>query len=84
MSKALQQSADMVLITDCEGVVEYINPAFEKITGYSIDEVIGGSPGILKSGKQDSDFYCKVWDTILSGEVFSDVFVNRKKNGELY
>jgi len=84
MSSALEQSADMMMITDVNGVVEYINPAFEHITGYSRDELIGHLPGKLKSGKQSVDFYRKLWETILNGEVFRDVFVNRKKDGKLY
>ncbi len=84
MSRALEQSADMTMITDVNGIVEYINPAFECITGYSRDEVIGYPPVKLKSGVQGAAFYQKLWDTILSGEVFRDVFVNRKKDGSLY
>jgi len=84
MSSALEQSADMVMITDSRGVVEYINPAFENITGYSFDEVVGSPSTIVKSGKQGPGFYNKLWQTILAGEVFRDVLVNKKKNGELY
>jgi len=84
MSSALEQSADMVVITDNQGVVEYVNPAFESITGYSFEEVVGNPPNILKSGKQSDEFYSNLWRTILSGEVFRDILINRKKNGELY
>ncbi len=84
MSSALEQSADMVMITDSRGIVEYINPAFENITGYSFDEVVGGPSNIVKSGKQGSGFYHNLWQTILAGDVLRDVLVNKKKNGELY
>lgn len=84
MSSALEQSADIMMITDVNGVIEYINPAAEYITGYSRDELIGSQPGKLKSGLQDKEFYQKLWQTILNGEVFRDVFINRKKNGSLY
>ncbi len=84
MSSALEQSADMVLITDSSGIVEYVNPAFEKITGYSFDEVVGGSANLLKSGKQSAGFYKTLWQTILAGEVFKDIVINKKKNGDLY
>ncbi|GMR18109.1 MAG: hypothetical protein BMS9Abin33_0512 [Gammaproteobacteria bacterium] len=84
MSSALEQSADMVMITDGNGIVEYVNPAFEHTTGYSRDEVIGNLPNGLKSGVQSVDFYQKLWQKILSGESFRDVFVNRKKDGSLF
>lgn len=84
LSRALEQAADTVFITNKAGVVEYVNPAFEKLTGFSKDEVIGESPRILKSGKHDDDFYRNLWEVILSGRVFRGVVVNRKKGGELY
>lgn len=84
MSSALEQSADMIVITDNQGVVEYINPAVETITGYSFKEVVGGTFNIVKSGKQSDDFYKNLWTTILAGEVFRDVLINKKKNGDLY
>ena len=84
LSSALEQTADSVLITNRDGVIEYVNPAFEKTTGYSRDEVLGKTPSMVKSGRQGPGFYKKLWDTILSGDVFSEVFVNRHKSGELY
>jgi diguanylate cyclase (GGDEF)-like protein/PAS domain S-box-containing protein len=84
LSGAIEQIADSVMITDCEGIIEYINPAFEKMTGYTAQEVLGCTPNILKTDKQSNAFYKRMWHTILRGDVFSDVIINRKKNGDLY
>ncbi len=81
---AVEQSADMVLITDSAGTIEYVNPAFEKLTGYSRPEVIGQTPRILKSGEQGADFYRGLWGTIGAGEIYRGVLVNRKKTGESF
>jgi len=84
LSSALEQTADSVVITDRSGVIEYVNPAFQKITGYSRAEALGQTPRLVKSGKQGAGFYKKLWETILAGDVFSEVFVNRHKDGSLY
>lgn len=84
LSSALEQSADIVVITNEDGIIEYTNPAFEEITGYTNREVIGKKTSIIKSGKHDNDFYKKLWDTILNGNVYQDVVINRKKNDEIY
>lgn len=84
LSSAVEQSADMVVITDRNGIVEYVNPAFERLTGYSRQEIVGQTPRILKSGKHPAAFYQTLWRTILEGRTFHAEFVNRKKNGELY
>lgn len=84
LSAAIEQTADSVMITDCSGFIEYVNPSFEVMTGYSRDEMTGSNPSLLKSGKQSPDFYQRLWETILAGEVFRDVIINRKKNGLLY
>jgi|GEM_PF-2033642 len=84
LSSAIEQTADSVVITNRQGIIEYVNRAFQTITGYSKEEAIGKSPRISKSGKHDDDFYSALWKTILSGEVFRGVVINRKKNGELY
>ncbi len=81
---AIEQSADLVLITDSKGFIEYVNPAFEKLTGYSRPEVIGQTPHILKSGEQSPDVYAELWRTITAGEIFRGVLVNRKKTGESF
>ena len=84
LSRAVEQSADTVVMTDCHGIIEYVNPAFEALTGYSRDEVRGKTPRILKSGEQGPEVYQEMWKTILSGNVYRGILVNRKKNGELY
>ncbi|MGZ4817008.1 MAG: PAS domain S-box protein [Terriglobales bacterium] len=84
LSRAVEHSADIVVMTDPQGVIEYVNPAFETLTGYTRQEAIGRTPRILKSGRQDAEFYRKMWGTLLQGKVFRDVLINRKKNGELY
>jgi two-component system cell cycle sensor histidine kinase/response regulator CckA len=84
LSRAVEQSADTVVITDCHGVIEYVNPAFEGLTGYSRDEARGKTPRILKSGEQGPEIYQEMWKAILGGRVFRGILVNRKKNGELY
>ncbi len=80
---AVEQTADGVIITDTQGVIEYVNPAFEVMTGYRREEVYGQTPKILRSGLQDEAFYENLWDIILSGNPFKDTIVNQKKNGEL-
>jgi two-component system, cell cycle sensor histidine kinase and response regulator CckA len=84
LSSAVEQTADVVVMTDCEGAIEYVNPAFEKLTGYRREEVLGQNPRLLKSGAQDVRFYQELWQTIRRGEVYRGVMVNRKKSGELY
>jgi diguanylate cyclase (GGDEF)-like protein/PAS domain S-box-containing protein len=81
---ALEQTADAVIITDRRGIIEYVNPAFEAATGFSRAEAIGQTPRIVKSGQHDLDFYRNLWETILGGGVFRDVFVNRAKDGHIY
>ena len=84
LSRAVEQSADTVMITDRNGVIEYVNPAFEALTGHTRDEACGQTPRILKSGEQDAETYPELWKTILSGNAYRGIMVNRKKNGELY
>jgi len=83
-SRVVEQTADSVVITDSNGIIQYVNPAFERRTGYTADKAIGQTPEILKSGEHDRALYKRLWATILAGEPFRHVFVNRKKNGELY
>jgi PAS domain S-box-containing protein len=81
---ALGETDDMVFITDHQGKIEYVNPAFETITGFSKDEALGQSPRILKSGIHEEKHYEELWSTILAGNVFRKMVTNRKKNGELF
>ena len=82
--RAVEQSADLVMITDREGLIEYVNPAFEALTGYSPGELMGQTPRVLKSGQQTADLYKELWQTILSGNVFRCTMVNRKKSGDVF
>jgi diguanylate cyclase (GGDEF)-like protein/PAS domain S-box-containing protein len=84
LSRAIEQTAESVLITDRSGVIEYVNPAFEAVTGYGAADALGRTPRLKKSGKQSGGFYQELWRTILAGDVFIDVFVNRRKDGTLY
>lgn len=84
LHNAVEQSADIIFITDKNGVIEYVNPAFETITGYSKEESIGKSPNILSSGLMETEYYQKMWTTILSGEVFRGEVIDRKKGGEIF
>lgn len=84
LSTAVEKAADMIVITDSRGIIEYVNPAFEAVTGYAREEVAGRTPRILKSGIHGAEFYRELWETILAGNIYRNVFVNRKKNGELY
>ncbi len=80
----IEQASEIIVITDVSGKILYVNPAFEKITGYRSEEAIGNNPHLLKSGKHDEVFYHNVWNTILGGEQWSGRFINKKKNGKLY
>lgn len=84
LSVAIEQAGENVVITDPNGIITYVNPAFEKTTGYEEVEVIGQSPKLLKSGLQDDNFYHHMWETINSGQVWRGRFVNRKKDDTLY
>ena len=81
---ALDSAANMIVITGRNGVVEYVNPAFCAVTGYSTEEVVGQHTRILNSGIQDQSFYQTLWSTISGGHVWENELTNRRKNGELY
>jgi len=83
LASVVEQSHDYIMITDTEGNIEYVNPAFEEITGYSESEVIGRNPRILNSGKHGKEFFKNIWETITSGGTWAGNITNRKKNGEL-
>jgi len=84
LTRAVEQSPALVIITDFNGKIEYINPKFTEVTGYTKEEAIGQNPRILKSGKHPPEFYKELWDTIKSGNEWRGNFINKKKNGELY
>ena len=80
-SEALSAAANAIVITNSKGVIEWINPAFTKFTGYSAEEAIGLTPAILLSGQHDAAFYKKLWSTVLAGKVWQGEMINRHKNG---
>lgn len=84
LSYAIEQSPVSIFITDIDGKIEYINPKFSDVTGYTFEEVMGKNPRLLKSGFQDIKFYKNLWETILEGKTWQGEFVNKKKSGELY
>ncbi|MBE7470085.1 MAG: response regulator [Anaerolineales bacterium] len=84
LSAAIEQTAESIVITDVAGNIIYVNPAFERITGYSRAEAMGQNPRILKSGKHEDAYYQEMWATISTGGVWRGRIVNRRKDGSLY
>jgi PAS domain S-box-containing protein len=84
LSQSVEQNPVVIVITDHDGNIQYVNPAFTEITGYTLDEVMGNNPRILQSGYQSEEFYQQLWDTILSGESWKGTMRNKKKNGAYY
>lgn len=82
LSVAIEQAAEDIIVTDPEGVIQYVNPAFEKITGYSRTEVIGKTPSFLKSGFHEPPFYKHLWETIKSHNVWTGRITNKRKDGK--
>ena len=83
LSKAVEQSPSIVTITDLKGAIEYVNPKFTAVTGYTLEEAVGQNPRILKSGETPPEEYRRLWETLQTGE-WRGEFHNRRKNGELY
>lgn len=84
LATAVEQSGDSIVITDTDGNIQYVNPAFEQTTGYSSEEVIGKNPRFLKGGKAKVEYYQDLWNTITSGAQWTGHFTNRKKDGTLF
>ncbi len=84
LTRAVEFSPTCVIITDLDGNIEYVNPKFAELTGYSFEEVLGKNPSILQSGLTPPETYPELWDTIKAGKEWRGVFVNKKKNGEIY
>ena len=82
LSEAVEHSPVTVMITDKNGTIEYVNPSFSEVTGYTAKDAIGQNPCILKSGTHPGSFYKELWDTILSGKTWRGQILNRKKNDE--
>ncbi len=84
LSRAVEQSASMVIITDVQGVIEYVNPRLCQVTGYVSEEILGKNPRILRSGKMLNTLYDTIWEALSAGNEWRGELHNRKKNGELY
>jgi two-component system, cell cycle sensor histidine kinase and response regulator CckA len=84
LAAAMEQAAESICITDTKARILYVNPAFERTTGFSRQEVLGETPGILKSGKQDAKFYQEMWAVLASGKVWRGHFINKRKDGALF
>ncbi|MBK8417740.1 PAS domain S-box protein [Candidatus Villigracilis saccharophilus] len=81
---AVETAANGIIITNKDGNILWANQAFAQMSGYSVEEALGKSPNILNSGKHDSDFYKKLWETLLAGNIWHGEMVNRRKDGQLY
>lgn len=84
LRSAVEQAEYIIAITDVGGYIRYVNPAFERVTGYSHAQAIGRKMSLLKSGRQDVSFYARLWKTVRAGDSFQARFVNRRKDGQLY
>ena len=84
LSAAIEQMVESVIITDTANSITYVNPAFERVSGYHRSEVIGQTPKILNSGRQDKQFYQELWSTLVAGRVWQGRFVNKRKDGRLF
>ncbi|MWV40020.1 PAS domain S-box protein [Natrialba sp. INN-245] len=82
--EAVEHAGHAIYITDMDGEIQYVNPAFEEATGYSVDEAIGNTPKLLKSGEHDTEFYEELWETILDGDVWQSELINEHKDGSRY
>jgi PAS domain S-box-containing protein len=84
LSMAIEQTNDAVVVTDHEGAIQYVNPAFERVTGYSRQDALGRNPRLLKSGKQDAAFYRRMWATLAAGKTWNGRMINKHKDGTFY
>ncbi len=84
LSMAVEQSPVSIVVTDPNGVIEYVNPVFSKVSGYTFDEATGQTPAVLKSGLHSDAFYKELWETITSGMIWRGEFYNKKKSGDFY
>jgi diguanylate cyclase (GGDEF)-like protein/PAS domain S-box-containing protein len=84
LSLAVEQTADSIFITDPQGHIEYVNPAFERLSGFAAREAVGRTPALLKYEENRPEYFQRMWAILLSGEVFRDTLVNRHKDGHLY
>ena len=82
--KAIEQAGESIMITDRDGAIQYVNPAFEKVTGYSPREVLGKNPSFLKGGTRDHEFYEAMWDALTHGKTWQGLMVNKKRDGTFF
>ncbi|MEA1922343.1 MAG: PAS domain S-box protein [Pseudomonadota bacterium] len=84
LSAVIEQAAESIVVTDPEGIIQYVNPAFERVTGYMMSEAVGRNPSVLKSGRQDESFYKELWETLAKGRTWRGTFVNKRKDGTFF
>jgi len=84
LASAIEQAGETIVVTDTDGIIQYVNPSFTRTSGYTREEAIGQKPSVLKSGKQDEGYYRAMWETIQSGQIWEGRFINKKKNGDIY
>ena len=84
LTQVIEQTIESVIITDTEGIIVYVNPTFERISGYNRSEVIGKMPNIIKSGEHDARFFQEMWATIKAGKIWRGQIINKRKDGTLY
>jgi PAS domain S-box-containing protein len=84
LATAIEQTDDMIMITDTDGRISYVNPAFEKVSGYTLSDVFDKTPDMLASGRQEKSHFKVMWDTLTDGDVWHGDFINRKKDGTVY
>jgi len=84
LAAAVEQSADLIIITDLTGKIEYVNQSVIKLSGFGREEIIGRTPEIFKSGLHPTEFYSELWKEILKGNAYRNIIINRKKNGEYW
>jgi PAS domain S-box-containing protein len=84
LAMAVEQAGESIVITDTDGAIRYVNPAFERITGYRREEVLGKNPRVLKSGRHTEAFYRELWDVLTRGETWRGYFANRRKDGTIF
>ncbi len=84
LTRAVEQSPTSIVITDTEGAIEYVNPKFTEVTGYTAAEAVGENPRVLKSGFMPTESYRELWETILAGKEWRGEFYNKRKNGEYF
>jgi NNP family nitrate/nitrite transporter-like MFS transporter len=83
-AKIVNHATDGITVTDKNGIIQSVNPAFTKITGYTMDEVIGKTPSVLQSGEHDNAFYKKMWESLLNAGYWEGFIWNKRKNQEIF